>query len=114
MAFIPRSSNQISLLSFSPAVCKAQTRSGSSQHLMAATKHLSESCFLPSACIAGLSPSLKGNRDFLRFRAHARDQNDSELSAHLEPLAADVSKNKDGADVFLPASRSRFEPHLVV
>ncbi len=72
MAFIPRSSTQISLLSFSPAVCKAQTRSGSSQHLMAAAKHLSESCFLPSACIAGLSPSLKGNRDFLRFRTHAR------------------------------------------
>jgi hypothetical protein len=68
---------------------------------MAAAKHLSESCFLPSACIAGLSPSLKGNRDFLRFRTHARDQTDSELSAHLEPMAADVSKNKNGADVFL-------------
>jgi hypothetical protein len=68
---------------------------------MAAAKHLSESCFLPSACIAGLSPSLKENRDFLRFRTHARDQTDSELSAHLEPMAADVSKNKNGADVFL-------------
>jgi hypothetical protein len=68
---------------------------------MAAAKHLSESCFLPSACIAGLSLSLKGNRDFLRFRTHARDQTDSELSAVLEPMAADVSKNKNGADVFL-------------
>jgi hypothetical protein len=68
---------------------------------MAAAKHLSESCFLPSACIAGLSPSLKGNRDFLRFRIHARDETDSELLAHLESRAADVSKNKNGADVFL-------------
>jgi hypothetical protein len=68
---------------------------------MVAAKHLSESCFLPSACIAGLSPSLKGNRDFLRFRTHARDQTDSELSAVLEPMAAGVSKNKNGADVFL-------------
>jgi hypothetical protein len=76
---------------------------------MAAAKHLSESCFLPSACIAGLPPSLKGNRDFLRFRTRARDQTDSELSAHLEPLAADVSKNKNGADVFPPVLRSRFE-----
>src|SRR5438874_171370 len=78
------SKQPISLLSFSPAVCKAQTRSGSSQHLVAAAKHLSESRFPPSACIAGLSPSLKGNRDFLRFRTHARDQTDCELSAHLE------------------------------
>src|SRR6266550_6725226 len=47
MAFIPRSSNQISLLSFSPAVCKAQTRSGSSRHLMAAAKHHGESVSRP-------------------------------------------------------------------
>jgi len=80
---------------------------------MAAAKHLSESCFLPSACIAGLSPSLKGNRDFLRFRTHARDQTDCELSAHLEPMAADVSKNKNGADLFLARLTVAFLAQLV-
>jgi hypothetical protein len=80
---------------------------------MAAAKHLSESCFPPSACIAGLSPSLKGNRDFLRFRTHARDQTDCELSAHLEPMAADVSKNKNGADLFLARLTVAFLAQLV-
>jgi hypothetical protein len=92
----------ISLLSFSPGVRKAQKKKRILPTPHGSSKTSRRICFPHSALRRGLLPFLEGNRDFWRFRTYARDQTDcGGISTSGTLTAADVSKNKNRADVFL-------------
>jgi hypothetical protein len=100
MAFVPRSSNQFHCYRFRVRFVKRK-QGGDPPNTSLQQQNITQNLFSAVRLHRGLLPSLEGNRDFLRLRTHARDETDSELSAHLESRAADVSKNKNGADVLL-------------
>jgi len=100
MAFIPRSSNQFHCYRFRLRFVKRK-READPPNTSWQQQNTTQNLFSAVRLHRGLLPSLEGNRDFLRLRTHARDQLNPSYQHVWNPLAADVSKNQNGADVFL-------------
>jgi hypothetical protein len=99
MAFVPRSSNQFHCYRFRLRFVKRKQEAdppNTSWHRQNNFQNL----FPAVRLHRGLLPSLEGNRDFYDFALTPAIRLIASYQHIWNPLATDVSKNKNGADVF--------------